>query len=1247
MRADGFLAEAISLHQQGKHAEAEASYRAVLRTHPGNFTALHHLGVLALGQNKLDEARDLITRALAIDGSSSEAHNNIGNVLRAQGNPEEAILAYNRATRINPSNAGALSNLAIALMDQNKYAEAITALEKAVELDPRFVEAHYNLGSAYGALQKPEKAVAEYRAAIRLAPSLFQPYVNLGSLLSELGHLTEAAEALEKATDLQPNPVAFNSLGTCYHRAGRIKEAEECFRKAAALQPDFVEALTNLGINVAHQGRRDEAIELFRAALRINPNFPNAVANLFFEQRHLCDWQDFEATLNKLRELVRAGARISPFSFLTANTPPDEQLLCARNWATLLPPRQIYAISPAARRPGRIRIGYLSSDFKEHATAFLIAEMLEHHDHQRFEIYAYSYGIDDGSEIRSRLVAAFDHFVEVRAMSHEAAIRRIRDDGIDILVDLKGYTQDARTEIMAGRPAPIQVAYLGYPGTMGADCIDYMIADHFVVPLNQRRHFSEKLVYLPHCYQPNDTKRAVSTLGLTRRQFGLPEDGFVFCSFNGNYKITPSFFDVWMRLLKDTPGSVLWLLETGTRVHLLRTAEARGVDPERIVFAQGLVHAQHLERMALADLFLDSLPVNAHTTASDAMWAGLPLLTCAGTAFVGRVAGSVLHTIGLPELVTASLDEYEAKALHLAQNPAELKALRERLSRNKLTSPLFDIASYTRDLETGYQIMFDRWLTGHSPDVISVQEEVPAQMAAQALPRAQAEAKHLKAMPTIAGEQALDGTASLPDHWKQVQLVVFAEDNNPHSAAVSELAEFFAEAFRALGAQAAVLINSYGLEGINLFFNSHRLSEDLGAALPGNGVIINLEQLRTILPSNPSYANLLKRFPVWDYSAKNIQAGQAMLGRDFTRVCLGFTPRMARIVSVEEPEIDVLFYGSLNARRQAVLEELRLAGLKVVHLFGVYGEERDAAIANAKVVLNLHYYEDSIHELVRTSYLLANKKAVVSEAGPGTEIEDGIREAMIAVPYEGLVEACISLVKDERRRRQLEKTAFEIFSRRDQARLLAEAAVRTSPALPAIINLGSGKSWSPDVLNIDIDPKWGPDLLGDISEPGWLGRYFTSDRFGLQRLSAERFDAIIARDVLEHVPALPQLMTTCLALLREGGRMVINVPYDLSFGAWQDPTHVRAFNERSWLYYTDWHWYLGWLEARFDVESLNMVLSPFGVELTKQLPPDEVYRRPRAVDSMDVVLIKRRLTDAEKTEAERFHLGAYRQKNLQ
>ncbi len=672
MRADALLAKAISSHQQGKQEEAEASYRAVLKKHPKNFTALHYLGVLAYGQNKLDKAHELISRALALDSTSSEAYNNLGNVLRAQGKMEEAGAAYRRAAQINPRSAAAHSNLAIILMDQKKNAEAIAVLQKALTIDPRFILARFNLGIAYSAMGEHNKAIAEYRAAIEINPSFFAPYVNLGNLLRDLGHLNEAADALQKATQLQADPAAFNSLGTCYHGTRRFKEAEECFRKAIRLKPDFVEALTNLALNLAQQERLEDAVAVGRSALRMHPNSALAASNLFFQQRQLCDWEDFEATENRLRDLVRKGACVSPFAFITANTPPDEQLICARTFAALLSqPLQAVSHSPARRRPGRIRIGYLSCDFKEHATAFLIAEMLERHDRERFEIFAYSYSADDGSAVRRRLIAALDHFIDISAMPHEAAVRKICEDGVDILIDLKGYTQNARTDIMAGRPAPIQVNYLGYPGTMGAGCIDYLIADRFLVPADQQKHFSEKLVLLPHCYQPNDTRRPIAKRGFTRSLFGLPENGFVFCSFNGNYKITPSFFDVWMRLLKNTPGSVLWLLETGSRKNLLREASARGVAPERIVFAPALAHSEHLERLALADLFLDSLPVNAHTSASDALWAGLPLLTCAGEAFVGRVAGSLLKSIGLPELITYSLDEYEAKAQNLAQNPHE------------------------------------------------------------------------------------------------------------------------------------------------------------------------------------------------------------------------------------------------------------------------------------------------------------------------------------------------------------------------------------------------------------------------------------------------------------------------------------------------------------------------------------------------------------------------------------------------
>jgi len=363
------------------------------------------------------------------------------------------------------------------------------------------------------------------------------------------------------------------------------------------------------------------------------------------------------------------------------------------------------------QRGGKIRLGYLSADFHQHATAYLIAEVFERHDRARFEVAAYSYGPDDRSGMRARLKGAFDRFLDIRPLAHGEAARQIHEAGIDILVDLKGYTTHARTEILAYRPAPIQVNYLGYPGTMGAEFMDYIIADPFLVPEDRQPFYSEALAYLPDCYQSNDTKREISEQVPSRAECGLPERGFVFCCFNNTYKITPAFFDIWMRLLHAVPGSVLWLLEANAaaKTNLRREAAARGIDPERLIFAPRQHLPEHLARHRHADLFLDTLPCNAHTTASDALWASLPLLTCAGETFAGRVAGSLLQACGMPELITTSPEAYEAIALKLASEPSRVAVLRRRLEQQRLSAALFDIARFTRNLEAAYIRMWEEF----------------------------------------------------------------------------------------------------------------------------------------------------------------------------------------------------------------------------------------------------------------------------------------------------------------------------------------------------------------------------------------------------------------------------------------------------------------------------------------------------------------------------------------------------------
>jgi predicted O-linked N-acetylglucosamine transferase (SPINDLY family) len=373
-------------------------------------------------------------------------------------------------------------------------------------------------------------------------------------------------------------------------------------------------------------------------------------------------------------------------------------------------------------RHERIRIAYVSADFHQHATSYLTAGMFECHDKSRFEITAISIGPDDNSEIRQRLKDSFDYFIDVTALSEDQIASRIRDSEIDIVVDLKGFTQDARTGVFAHRPAPIQVNYLGYPGTLGAKYIDYIIADRNVIPEDQQKFYSEKIVYMPNSYQVNDTKRLTADVIFTRPELGLPPTGFVFCCFNNNYKITPHVFDCWMRVLKQVEGGVLWLLEANAKAagNLRREAAARGVNAERLIFARKRPLSEHLARYRLADLFLDTLPCNAHTTASDALWAGLPVLTCSGETFASRVAASLLHAIHLPQLATTTLEDYESLAIELAKHPNKLKEIKQKLADNRLTTPLFDTKLFTKHIEAAYTAMYERYRAGLAPDHIIV-----------------------------------------------------------------------------------------------------------------------------------------------------------------------------------------------------------------------------------------------------------------------------------------------------------------------------------------------------------------------------------------------------------------------------------------------------------------------------------------------------------------------------------------------
>lgn len=749
-------------HKQRQFPEAAELISQALQVKPDLAEGHSDLGVVLKEMGKFEEAKEACERAIDLKPGFHPAYSNLGNIHKAQGKLEDAALWYRKALEVEPTFADALINLANVLVLVDRVDEALVAGRRAVALAPNHADAHVVLGHALRQAGELDEAMTFYIRALELRPEYGPVYSDLGCLLSEMGQHEEACEVHAKALQFAPDYAeAYNNLGIALRGLGRYEESAEHYRRAIKLKPDYAEAWSNLGTTFDLMGRHGEAVDAYRRAVAIKPDMAVAYVNLggsLWEQnkiaeaisaygyslsldptqhhalvdlynlrRNACDWRDLGAQETKiLADTYRRGKAVAPFPLLNIQGDPAEEQICAREWAKTITkigrPDFEHAALPSAANPRRLRIGYLSADFCRHATAALISELIERHDRARFEVFAFSYGRDDRSDMRARLIKAFDTFVDLQDLPHPEAARRIHADGIDILVDLKGYTTSTRTEILAHRPAPIQVNYLGYPGTMGAPFIDYLIADSFIVPRESQDFYDEQVVWLPNCYQPNDTKRRIAPNAPSRAECGLPATGFVFCCFNNTYKITPEIFDVWARLLLAVPGSVLWLLEANALVkeNLRREAIARGADPDRLVFAPKIDLGLHLARHAHADLFLDTLPVNAHTTASDALWAGLPVLTCAGKSFASRVAGSLLRAVGLPELVTDSLADYEAAALRLARDPAGLAAVRAKLVQNRESASLFDIDRYTRDLEAAYLRMAEIGAAGDAPRAFAV-----------------------------------------------------------------------------------------------------------------------------------------------------------------------------------------------------------------------------------------------------------------------------------------------------------------------------------------------------------------------------------------------------------------------------------------------------------------------------------------------------------------------------------------------
>ena len=705
------LERAIAALQAGLTAEAESICLTITAADPAAFEAWHVLAFAQDAQGKSEVALASYGRALVLRPGHAETLFNRANVLHRLGRLAAALADFDLALISQPDMAPAWYNRGNTLRALDRGAEAIESYDRAIGLKPAYAEAHFNRAVALAAADRHDEALAGFDATVKLRPDFAQALGRRGAALLVLDRAGEALGSLERALSLQPGDAeTWNAYGRALRAVGRWDEALAAYDRALAISPTHAHALTNRG-NVLHvRARYEEALASFEAALAAAPDHPLAFGGAADCVTRLCDWpRRARYAAGMTARIADESSIIAPLTALAYPTDPDAQQRCARKFTANQIARPPAPLWTGQHRPhARLRIAYLSGDFRDHPVGRLMASILEAHDRDHFEIIGISFGPEEDGELAGRIAAACDAFHDVRALSDGETAQLLFDLEVDIAVDLVGHTGLARPGVLARRPAPLQAAWLGFPGTMGAPFIDHISADETVIPLAERPFYDEAVVRLPGCYLAGDRAQPAPAETPSRAETGLPETGFVFACFNTAWKLSPEVFDVWMRLLAKTPGSVLWLHRDSSRAeeNLRREAAGRGIDPQRLIFKDRIAFDRHLALHGLADLFLDTLPYNAHATALDALWAGLPVLTCQGNTFAGRVGASLLQAVGLPELITPDLAAYEALALKLAGDPGELAAIRARLAENQQTSALFDAGGFAQALEAAYEAMW-------------------------------------------------------------------------------------------------------------------------------------------------------------------------------------------------------------------------------------------------------------------------------------------------------------------------------------------------------------------------------------------------------------------------------------------------------------------------------------------------------------------------------------------------------------
>jgi len=713
----------------GDRAAAVEAFSAAIKVEPGFAFAHFNLADALLEAGDVQRAsaayEDIIARGIA--GIDGDFHVNRGLCRLRLGDAAGALEAFRAALTLEAGHSRAAASLSDTLQKLGAHRDAVMFLTGFLDKQRASLETLISLGTGFLGLHDYSRALSLFERLATAKPPAPKALIGKGLALSGENRHEEAIQVLDEAFALDPhNAEALIGKGVALKALRRLPEAIETYRRAIEVAPRNANAHLNLGNALALLNRHEEALACYERVLALDPGVTEALSSLVYTKQRRWDWAGLPEQRQFLLERVRARQYVAnPFALLGICDDPELHQIAARAYTRETLPLAAIAQPPPATQRDRLRIGYFSADFRNHAVMQLIAGALECHDRDAFEIHAFSCGPEAEDAMRARIRATMDHFHECARMSDGAITAMARRAGIDIAVDLNGYTQDARLAPFAARLAPVQVSYLGYPGTVGADFLDYILADATVLPLDQQRFYDEKIIHLPDSYQANDDRRVIAPDTSSRAEAGLPADGFVYCCFNNAYKITPEIFASWMRILAAVPGSVLWLLanDSDSIARLRGAAEAERIDPARLVFGSSLPSAQHLARHRLADLFLDTLPYNAHTTASDALWAGLPVLTQMGQAFAGRVAASLLNAVGLPEMITRDAAAYEALAIALGRDPARAAALKAKLAAAIPTAPLFNTPRFTRHLESAYRVMWQRHAAGLAPEGFAVPAE--------------------------------------------------------------------------------------------------------------------------------------------------------------------------------------------------------------------------------------------------------------------------------------------------------------------------------------------------------------------------------------------------------------------------------------------------------------------------------------------------------------------------------------------